>query len=69
MTGISSIGIEESKEQLEGMLKKEKNHQNQQRLQVLYLMQAEQMPITKIAASMGKHRATDGWSNIELGVL
>ena len=58
MTGISGLEIEESKEQLEGMLKKEKNLRNKQRLQVLYLMQSENMPINKIATSMGKHRAT-----------
>jgi hypothetical protein len=45
MAGTSGLVIEESKEQLEGMLKKEKNLKMQQRLQVLYLMQSEKMPI------------------------
>jgi len=58
MAGTSGLVIEESKEQLEGMLKKEKNLKMQQRLQVLYLMQSEKMPINKIGVSMGKHRAT-----------
>lgn len=64
MTGTSGLGIEESKEQLEEMLKKEKNLKRQQMLQVLYLMQSEKMAIIKIARSMGKHQSIDGWSNI-----
>jgi transposase len=58
MSGISNIQIKESKATLQEMLKQEKSLRNQQRLQVLYLMQAEQMPIFYIALSIGKHRGS-----------
>jgi transposase len=59
MAGVTSIIIKESAEELEKLLKKEKEAKNKERIQALYWLKQEKAPtITEIAKSLGRNRAT-----------
>jgi len=59
MTGVTSIGVEESLEELAEQLRQAKRARDKERLQVLYWLKQEQAPsISAIAKAIGKHRNT-----------
>lgn len=59
MSGVTKIEIQESREELEQLLREQKNLKLKERLQVLYLLSLPQnLSISSIATSLGKHRST-----------
>ncbi len=58
MTGVVHINIQESVEELEGLVRQQKNTRIKERLQALYLIKAQDLKVSAIAKILGKHRGT-----------
>lgn len=58
MTGVVHINIQESVEELEGLVRQQKNTRIKERLQALYLIKAQDLKMSAIAKILGKHRGT-----------
>jgi transposase len=58
MSGVTHIEIQESVEELEGLVKHHKEARIKERIQALYLIKAQGMSVSALAKILGKHRAT-----------
>src|SRR5690348_14869242 len=58
MTGVVHIDIQESVEELEGLVRQQKNARLKERIQALYLIKGQEMSVSAIAKILGKHRGT-----------
>ncbi len=58
MTGVVHIDIQESVEELEGLVGQQKNARLKERIQALYLIKGQEMSVSAIAKILGKHRGT-----------
>lgn len=59
MSGVTSIKVRESEQELEQLLQEQSNWKRKERLQVLYLLKlSEGLSISQIAKAIGKHRGT-----------
>ena len=59
MSGVTSIEVEQSEQELEQLLQEQTNWQLKERRQVLYLLKrSEALSITQVAKVIGKHRGT-----------
>lgn len=58
MTGVVHINIQESVEELEGLVHQQKKARLKERLQALYLIKAQELKVSAIAKILGKHRGT-----------
>lgn len=58
MAGVTHIEIEESVEELEGLLKDKKESRLKERIQALYLVKAQSLSVSAIAKILGRHRGT-----------
>lgn len=58
MTGVVHIEIRESVEELEGLVRQQKNARLKERIQALYLIKSQQMKVSALAKLLGKHRGT-----------
>jgi len=58
MTGVVHIKIRESVEELEGLVRQQKNARLKERIQALYLIKSQEMKVSAIAKILGKHRGT-----------
>jgi transposase len=58
MVGVTQIEIEESVEELEKLLRHQKQSRSKERIQALYLIKGQEMSVSEIAKILGKHRAT-----------
>lgn len=58
MAGVTHIEILESVEELETLVRQQKNARLKERIQTLYLLKAQGMSVGESAKTLGKHRAT-----------
>jgi len=58
MAGVTHIEIEESVEELEELLRHQKQSRLKERIQALYLIKGQEMSVCAIAKILGKHRGT-----------
>ncbi|WP_040654693.1 helix-turn-helix domain-containing protein, partial [Rubidibacter lacunae] len=58
MSGVTHVEIRESTEELQALLRAEKQPSAKERLQALYLIRAEQFTVSAAARVLGKHRGT-----------
>lgn len=58
MAGVTHIEIEESVEELEELLRHQKQSRCKERIQALYLIKGQEMSVSEIAKILGKHRGT-----------
>ncbi|MCC5653727.1 helix-turn-helix domain-containing protein [Nostoc sp. XA013] len=58
MAGITRIEIKESAEELEALLRQQRNARIKERVQALYMIKAQGTSVCAIAKILGKHRST-----------
>lgn len=58
MVGVTHIEIEESVEELEELLRHQKQSRCKERIQALYLIRGQEMSVSAIAKILRKHRGT-----------
>lgn len=58
MAGVTHIDIKESVEELEGLVREQRNMRLKERVQALYLIKAQGMSVCAIAKTLGRHRGT-----------
>lgn len=58
MAGVTHIDIKESVEELEELVRQQKDTHHKERIQSLYLIKAQDMSVCAVAKILGKHRAT-----------
>lgn len=58
MAGVTHIDIEESVEELESLLRQQRNPRLKERLQALYMIKKQGMSVCAISKILGKHRST-----------